>query len=91
MKHQTKSVKMRMRAKMKPFMTNTLFVLSHKLDGKFHFRYTSGLFPVSEQLILVKSVRSNIDEDVFLQDVIPKVKKSVRLRSTRMRLLQCVS
>ena len=81
MKHQTKSVKMRMRHKMKPFMTNTLFVSSHKLDGKYHFHCTSGPFPVSKKPILVKLVKSNIDEDVFLQDVIPKVKKSVRDRS----------
>ena len=35
MKHQTKSVKMRMRAKMKPFMTNTLSISSHNLDGEY--------------------------------------------------------
>ena len=80
MKHQTKSVKMRMRHKMKPFMTNTLFVSSHKLDGKYNFTALPVYFRFLKT-ILVKLVKSNIDEDVFLQDVIRKVKKSVRDRS----------
>ena len=43
MKHQTKSVKMRMRAKMKPFMTNTLSISSHNLDGEFFKHILNGL------------------------------------------------
>ena len=68
-------------------MTNTLFVLSPNLDGKFlthfrsYFRSTSSVFPVCKPLFLVKLVKSNIEEDVSLQDAIRKVKKSVQDRS----------